>query len=131
MLLPLEDPSLFVPFMREVVRQPAFADSTSMVEMCLDDAAEVSAQPFAELLEADPEKRTSPDAERLLVEPVVVNVRFWNASYQGFGKGNFMPGGSSVGNGEPPSLPLGGDFGGRPPLGRSSPINSIMSETLL
>jgi formylglycine-generating enzyme required for sulfatase activity len=57
LLLALEDPSLFVPFMREVVRQPAFADSPAMVEMCLDDAAEVSAQPFAELLEADPGKK--------------------------------------------------------------------------
>ena len=56
LLLALEDPSLFVPFMREVVRQPAFADSPAMVEMCLDDAAEVSAQPFVELLEADPGK---------------------------------------------------------------------------
>jgi len=57
LLLALEDPSLFVPFMREVVRQPAFADSPGMVEMCLDDAAEVSPQPFAELLEADPGKK--------------------------------------------------------------------------
>ena len=56
LLLALEDPSLFVPFMREVVQQPAFADFPAMVEMCLDDAAEVSAQPFAELLEADPGK---------------------------------------------------------------------------
>jgi formylglycine-generating enzyme required for sulfatase activity len=56
LLLALEDPSLFVPFMREVVRQPAFADSPAMVEMCLDDAAEVSSQPFTELLEADPGK---------------------------------------------------------------------------
>jgi hypothetical protein len=45
--------------------------------------------------------------------------------------GSFTPGGSSAGNGEPPYLPLGGDFGGRTPLGRSSPSNSIMSETLL
>ena len=57
LLLALEDPSLFVPFMREVVRQPAFADSPAMVEMCLDDAAEKSAQPFVELLEVDPGKK--------------------------------------------------------------------------
>jgi len=43
--------------MREVVRQPAFADSPSMVEMCLDDAAEKSAQPFIELLQAEPGKK--------------------------------------------------------------------------
>ena len=48
-----------------------------------------------------------------------------------WGTGSFTPGGSSAGNGEPPFLPLGGDFGGRTPLGRSSPSNSIMSETLL
>ena len=47
------------------------------------------------------------------------------------GNGSFTPGGSLAENGEPPFLPLGGDFGGRTPLGRSSPSNSIMSETLL
>ncbi len=57
LLLALEDPALFVPFMGAAVRQPAFADSPAMVEMCLDDAAEVSAQPFAELLEAEPGKK--------------------------------------------------------------------------
>jgi formylglycine-generating enzyme required for sulfatase activity len=59
LLLALEDPSLFVPYMREVVRQPAFAAFPNLVEMCLDDAAEVSSQPFVELLQAaagkDPE----------------------------------------------------------------------------
>ncbi|MEW6669350.1 MAG: SUMF1/EgtB/PvdO family nonheme iron enzyme [Thermodesulfobacteriota bacterium] len=57
LLLALEDPSLFVPFMREVVRLPAFAEFPTMVEMCLDDAAEVSAQPFVELLKVDPGKK--------------------------------------------------------------------------
>jgi formylglycine-generating enzyme required for sulfatase activity len=53
LLLGLEDPSLFVPYMREVVRQPAFTRYSSLVELCLDDAAEISAQPFVELLESD------------------------------------------------------------------------------
>ncbi len=56
-MLALEDPSLFVPFMREVVRHQAFADSPAMVEMCLDDTDETSAKPFVELLEADPGRK--------------------------------------------------------------------------
>ena len=56
LLLALEDPSLFVPYMREVVKLPAFAEHPNLVEMCLDDAAETSAQPFAELLEMAPGK---------------------------------------------------------------------------
>ncbi len=51
LLLALDDPSLFTPFMREVVQQPAFAEFGNLVEMYLDDAAETSAQPFLELLE--------------------------------------------------------------------------------
>jgi hypothetical protein len=74
LLLALEDPSLFVPFMREVVRQPAFADSPNMVEMCLDDAAEVSAQPFAELLEADPGKNKEFWQRQLLALKVLERV---------------------------------------------------------
>jgi formylglycine-generating enzyme required for sulfatase activity len=54
LLLALEEPSLFVPYMREVVRQPAFARHSDLVELCLDDAAETSPQPFVELLETAP-----------------------------------------------------------------------------
>ena len=50
LLLALEDPSLFVPYMREVVKQPTFPLFPSLVELYLDDAAETSGQPFAELL---------------------------------------------------------------------------------
>ncbi len=54
-LLALEDPSLFVPYMREVVKQPSFTKNTELVEACLDDTAETSTKPFIELLETDPE----------------------------------------------------------------------------
>ena len=74
LLLALEDPSLFVPFMREVVRQPAFADSPSMIEMCLDDAAEKSAQPFVELLEADPGKKKELWQRQLLALKVLARI---------------------------------------------------------
>ncbi len=50
LLLALEDPSLFDPFMREVADTPAFAQFPELVDACLDDAAEKSAGPFAELL---------------------------------------------------------------------------------
>ena len=55
-LLALEDPSLFEPYMREVVKQPAFAKFPELVEACLDDAAEISPKPFLELLESPPGK---------------------------------------------------------------------------
>jgi formylglycine-generating enzyme required for sulfatase activity len=51
LFLALKDPSLFAPFMREVLRLPAASESREMVELCLDEAAEVSAEPFVELLE--------------------------------------------------------------------------------
>jgi len=57
LLLALEDPSRFIPFMREVVQQPAFARYPNLVELCLDDAAEISAQPFIELFEPKPWQR--------------------------------------------------------------------------
>ncbi len=53
LLLALDDPSLFTPYMREVLRQPAFTEYPNLVQMCLDDAAETSPQPFVELLETD------------------------------------------------------------------------------
>ena len=54
LMLALEDPSLFKSYMREVVKLPAFIKHTSLVEACLTDAAEKSAQPFFELLEIYP-----------------------------------------------------------------------------
>jgi len=57
-----------------VLRQPAFANSPSMVEMCLDDAAEVSAQPFVELLEADPGKKKELWQQQLLALKVLARI---------------------------------------------------------
>ncbi len=54
LLLALDEPSLFTPYMREVVRLPAFAKFPNLVEMCLVDAAETSSEPFVELLETAP-----------------------------------------------------------------------------
>ncbi len=53
-LLALEEPSHFENFMAEVVRLPAFTENRNLVEMCLDDAAEISDRPFVELLESPP-----------------------------------------------------------------------------
>jgi formylglycine-generating enzyme required for sulfatase activity len=74
LLLALEDPSLFVPLMREVVRQQAFADSPAMVEMCLDDTAEKSAEPFVELLEMDPGKKKEFWQRQLLAVKVLERI---------------------------------------------------------
>ena len=54
LLLALEDPSLFVPYMREVVKLPQFAEHSQLVDACLEDAAEVSSLPFVELLREGP-----------------------------------------------------------------------------
>ncbi|MFP4351146.1 MAG: NACHT domain-containing protein, partial [Desulfococcaceae bacterium] len=56
MLALREEPSLFTPFMREVVQRPAFTGHSELVEMCLDDALETSPEPFEELIRADPQK---------------------------------------------------------------------------
>ncbi|MGA1869624.1 MAG: SUMF1/EgtB/PvdO family nonheme iron enzyme [bacterium] len=54
LMLALEDPSLFIPYMREVVKLPAFLEYGEFMEMCLDDTAERSPQPFIELIEKKP-----------------------------------------------------------------------------
>jgi formylglycine-generating enzyme required for sulfatase activity len=54
LLLALEDPPLFAPLMRAVVRRPAFARHADLVYECLDDAVTTSAEPFAELLREAP-----------------------------------------------------------------------------
>lgn len=55
-MLALEDPSLFEGFMEEVVKLPAFAANPGLVDMCLEDAAETSVQPFVDILNEEPEK---------------------------------------------------------------------------
>lgn len=54
LLLALEDPSLFVPFMREVVKKSGFSKYPQFVDACLDDASEKSPKPFLELLKQSP-----------------------------------------------------------------------------
>jgi formylglycine-generating enzyme required for sulfatase activity len=53
LMLALENPSIFVEFMREVVKLPVFEKNQNFIAMCLDDAAEKSLQPFLELLEME------------------------------------------------------------------------------
>jgi formylglycine-generating enzyme required for sulfatase activity len=54
LMLALEEPSLFTPFMREVVKVQGFAEHSGLMEMCLDEAAEKTVHPFIELLALDP-----------------------------------------------------------------------------
>jgi len=54
LLLALEDRTIFEALMREVVKQPGFAKHPDLVAECLDDALQVSAAPFRELLECRP-----------------------------------------------------------------------------
>jgi formylglycine-generating enzyme required for sulfatase activity len=44
----------FDAFMREVTEQPAFAERSSLVEECIDDALQVSFTPFVDLISANP-----------------------------------------------------------------------------
>jgi formylglycine-generating enzyme required for sulfatase activity len=75
LLLALEDPSLFVPFMREVVKLPAFAKNPQFVEMCLDDAAETSPKPFEEILREDPGKSKKVWARQLVALRVLEQLK--------------------------------------------------------
>jgi len=51
LLLAESDPApLFAPFMREVLRQPRFAEERQLLELILEEAAYVSPKPFVEVL---------------------------------------------------------------------------------
>ena len=54
LLVALEEPSLFAPYVREVIEQPAFAEVPAALDALLEDAAEVSDVPFLELVNRDP-----------------------------------------------------------------------------
>lgn len=56
LMLALEDSSLFEPFMTEVMKQPGFSEYPSLVDACIEDAAEVTMAPFQALLETKPGK---------------------------------------------------------------------------
>ncbi|HEX9619858.1 MAG TPA: SUMF1/EgtB/PvdO family nonheme iron enzyme, partial [Polyangiaceae bacterium] len=56
LLLSMGNPSLFVPFMRELVKHDAFARDLPEWNLLLEDAAEVSPLPFVEVLERAPGK---------------------------------------------------------------------------
>src|SRR5262249_15436896 len=48
------NPSMFGPFMREVVKQPAFAEHRELLGLLLEEAAERDVGPFVELLQQQP-----------------------------------------------------------------------------
>lgn len=50
LFLALEEPSFFEDYMKEVVKLPAFVQHREMVDMCLEEAAEVSLKPFVDLV---------------------------------------------------------------------------------
>lgn len=52
--LALGDPSHFIPFMREVIRRPAFGRTPELLDLILEEAAEVSEEPFVELASLSP-----------------------------------------------------------------------------
>jgi formylglycine-generating enzyme required for sulfatase activity len=54
LLVGMGNPSLFEPLMRAVVSQPSFAQASALRGMLLEEAAEISAKPFVEILEQDP-----------------------------------------------------------------------------
>jgi len=49
----MRNPSMFEPLMREVVKQPAFAEPSEVLALLLEEAAEKVATPFVELLQED------------------------------------------------------------------------------
>jgi formylglycine-generating enzyme required for sulfatase activity len=54
LLVALEDPSMFAPYVRELVQEPAFAEYPEALDMLLEDARETSEAPFLELLRVKP-----------------------------------------------------------------------------
>ena len=54
LLVGLEEPTVFTPYVREIAELPAFAEHPHLLDELLEDAAEVSKAPFVELLEASP-----------------------------------------------------------------------------
>jgi len=67
LLLALEDPSLFEPYMEELIKQVAFAENPELVDMCLDEASEVHPSPFLKLIQ----------------EPPSDNIELWNRQMAG------------------------------------------------
>ena len=53
LLLAQADHCLFDPFMREVVKRPGFVEHADLLGMCLDESAERTPEPFADLLNLD------------------------------------------------------------------------------
>ena len=51
LLLAQGNPSLFVPFMQAALRQPGFANEKELLGFIMEEAAEVSAEPFVEFLQ--------------------------------------------------------------------------------
>jgi formylglycine-generating enzyme required for sulfatase activity len=74
LLLALDDPSLFVPFMRGLVSQTAFTKFPNLIDKCLEDAAELSSQPFVDLLEAAPGKKKEMWQRQLLALKVLARI---------------------------------------------------------
>ena len=54
LFLALDNPCLFEPFMTELLQQSAFARHPDLVDLCVEDAAEVSMEPFVSLLKTEP-----------------------------------------------------------------------------
>jgi formylglycine-generating enzyme required for sulfatase activity len=51
LMVAMGNPSIFKPLMREVVKRPAFAEHPALLRMLLEEAAEVSPDPFQDLLD--------------------------------------------------------------------------------
>jgi len=56
LLLALEDPSVFTPYLEAVVEQPGFGRYPDLVDACIEDAVSVSPAPFVALLVRPPGK---------------------------------------------------------------------------
>ena len=63
LLLAQGNPSLFGPFMREALKQPGFANEKELLGFIMEEAAEVSAEPFVEYVKEFPSKPTVDQVE--------------------------------------------------------------------
>jgi formylglycine-generating enzyme required for sulfatase activity len=91
MVLSFEDPSLFIPYIRELTKLPDFAKNADLVEMCLKNAAKTSARPFLDLLMVKtPKDREFWERQHLALQMIerlsekklkVIMQRHWNHPY--------------------------------------------------
>lgn len=80
LVLAFEDPPLFEPYMRALVRQPAFVRHADQLDECLDDACRIVPDPFVELLREGQEEQRGVfgQMKRLIKRDTAPDTELWS-----------------------------------------------------